>query len=107
MLSLAAVSANFEHWRATRDKKSKIPEPLWQQVLTLLPKYSTSEISRVLGISGEQIKNKIAIPTPTDILTNHSANDFVAINIPIPEVGNTCHGSKVEIKRPDGAIICI
>ena len=108
-LSLAEVTANFAHWRSTRAKKGKIPDILWQQALGLLKNYSTSVLSRALGISGEQIKSKmLAAKTNVSTTSNNKPVDFVAINIPnIIDAVNTYSTGKVEVKRPDGATICI
>lgn len=108
-LSLAEVTANFAHWRSTRAKKGKIPDILWQQALSLLGHHSTSVLSRALGINGEQIKSKmLAVKTNFSATPNNKPADFVAINIPnITDTVNTYSTGKVEIKRPDGAIICV
>ena len=58
-LSLNEVSANFEQWRTTRTKKSKIPYDLWQQAILLLKKYSKSKICHALKLNGGQFNGKI------------------------------------------------
>jgi hypothetical protein len=50
-LTLNDVKLHFEHWRATRAKRGKIPDKLWLEVKTLLGRYSTSQITQTLGIN--------------------------------------------------------
>ncbi len=60
-LSLTEVSANFEQWRATRTKKSKIPDELWQQAIPLLKKYAKSKICHALKLNGGQFNAKVKL----------------------------------------------
>jgi hypothetical protein len=103
-LSLKEVGTAFEQWRATRAKKSKIPESLWQQVVLLLRKYPISKITKTLNLSGGQVKAKMqSMMTTTD--AEHKFPTFVPVSIPQnveePIVG------KIEIKRSDGAVLSI
>ncbi|HXH54758.1 MAG TPA: hypothetical protein VNK03_03325 [Gammaproteobacteria bacterium] len=103
-LSLKEVGAAFEQWRATRAKKSKIPEALWQQVVLLLRKYPISKVTKTLNLSGGQVKAKMQSMTNTND-AKHKLPTFVPVNIPLsveePIVG------KIEIKRSDGAVLSI
>jgi len=106
--SLKEVSAIFEQWRITRaNKKSRIPDALWQQVIPLLSKYPISEISKTLKISGGQLKT---MKYPTNIVKAKSklrVPTFMPISIP-QAIGKTdIDVGKVEIKRADGAVLSI
>lgn len=103
-LSLEEVAAAFEQWRATRAKKSKIPEFLWQHVMLLLSRYPISKLTKTLNLSGGQVKAKMQCMTnATD--AKHKLPTFVPVSIPQsieePIVG------KIEIKRSDGAVLSI
>jgi hypothetical protein len=103
-LSLKEVSAAFEQWRATRAKKSRIPESLWQQVILLLSKYPISKVTKALNLSGGQVKAKMQCMTNSND-AKHKLPTFVPVSIPQsieePIVG------KIEIKRSDGAVLSI
>ena len=107
--SLNEVNAKFEQWRSTRpSKRSKIPDPLWQLVLTLLNKHPIGEISQALRLSGGQIKAKMQLYTTNATINTNKPSDFVSITIPqATEEIDTSFSGKVEIKRPDGAAISI
>ena len=107
VLSLKEVSAKFEQWRASRLKKSRIPEALWQEAILLLKKYPIGRVTQTLKLSGSQIKAKMQ--QHTAILNNQSKLPaFVPISIP-PVVEQTEFGiiGKLEIKRADGAVLSI
>src|SRR5437868_14318228 len=48
---LSRTRALFEHWRATRSGRGKIPEELWQAVIALRDRYSASQLCRELHLS--------------------------------------------------------
>ena len=50
---LARTRILFEEWRATRQGRSKIPEELWQAVVTLQDRYSAFQLCRELRLSDE------------------------------------------------------
>jgi hypothetical protein len=42
--SLDFVKQQFDHWRAMHDKRRRIPEYLWEQVIPLLGHYTVRKI---------------------------------------------------------------
>ena len=58
--TLEDVKSAFRHWRETRDKRTKIPDMLWDQVLLLLGHYSDTKILQTLGISKPQLRKEQA-----------------------------------------------
>lgn len=56
--SLDKVKQAFSEWRELRPKQSPIPDYLWDMVQPLLDEYPRAMITRVLGISSSQIKNR-------------------------------------------------
>lgn len=64
LLSLDDVKAHFEHWRTTRTKqRERIPQYLWDEVKTILDRYSLSDITAALRINTSQIKDNLKINT--------------------------------------------
>lgn len=61
-LTLEEVKSHFEHWRATRTKlRERAPQYLWEEVKTLIDRYSLADITKVLRINTYQIKDNLKI----------------------------------------------
>ena len=58
-LTLEDVQSHFEQWRSTRDKRSKIPESLWQEVISIAKRYRHTKIIQSLRLNSSQLKSKI------------------------------------------------
>ena len=58
--TLNDVKAAFTHWRKTRTKRDRIPNALWDQVLSLGDRYSESNVLNTLGISQPQLRKEQA-----------------------------------------------
>lgn len=54
--SLKAVTQQFEHWRATRTKRGRIPNELWALAAPLLDKYNHNKIASALKMNHTQLK---------------------------------------------------
>ncbi len=106
-LSLKKVSANFEQWRTTRPKKSKIPDDLWQQAMPLFKKYPKSKICKALRLSGGQTNAKLKSMGNHTLKTPPKPTTFVPIAMPpmLQEAEQPCVPGKLEIKCTDGAVI--
>ena len=59
-LSLETVKSHFEHWRQTRKKQCKIPDPLWKEAVSLISSHNSTIICKTLGLSTSDFKNKVA-----------------------------------------------
>jgi hypothetical protein len=108
--TLNEVKQHFEHWRATREKRCKIPDFLWDEVRSLIGRYPTNQITQALRINAYQISTGINNKNKPDIT-------FVRARpaIPPPETlqpvisglddeQGTC---SIEIHRPNGGILKI
>ena len=72
LLSLDDVKMHFEHWRATRTKqRERIPHSLWDEVKTLIDRYSLSDITTALRINTNQIKDNLKIDTKINFAEAH------------------------------------
>jgi hypothetical protein len=56
---LARTRALFEHWRATRQCRSKIPEELWQAAIALHGRYSASQLCHELRLSAGALRSRL------------------------------------------------
>jgi hypothetical protein len=57
---LARTRTLFEHWRATRVGRSKIPEELWQAALAWHGRYSASQLCHELRLSAGALRSRLA-----------------------------------------------
>ena len=53
------VKSHFDHWRATRTKRGKIPEYLWDKVKLLIGRYSLTVITETLSINTSQMREHL------------------------------------------------
>jgi hypothetical protein len=58
-LTLDEVKLHFDHWRATRAKRGKIPDSLWSEVKALIGHYPTNKIAQTLGVNAYQISTGV------------------------------------------------
>jgi len=57
--TLEEIRDQFEHWRRSREKRSVIPDALWQAAILLFPKYSFCQISKALRLNYTDLKHRI------------------------------------------------
>lgn len=50
------AKSHFDHWHATRTKRGKIPDYLWDKVKPLIGKYSITTITDTLNLNTNQIR---------------------------------------------------
>lgn len=107
-LTIESVQQDFKVWRASKPKKSKIPNYLWDKTLKLLEHYPISRVVRDLGLSGSQVsakrKQNLAESTKT-VPVKHPAN-FVEVNLPSWNK-TPISENRLEIKRSDGMVLAI
>jgi len=54
---LEDVRERFERWRRNREKRSPIPETLWEAAASLYPEHSLHEISKALRLNHTKLKH--------------------------------------------------
>jgi len=107
LLSLDDVKAHFEHWRATRTKlRERIPQYLWDEVKTLIGRYSLTEITSVLRINTSQIKDNLKINTKINFAEARidTLNSLQHPPITFLDIEQTC---SIELHRTNGVILKI
>ena len=84
---------------------------MWDKVLGILDFYPIGEVTKELGLSGSQVSAKRKQRIANEISLNKSANpNFVELNISQSKPSNkpvTNQHGKIEIRRPDGAVLII
>lgn len=104
--SLKAVGIELDHWRANKEKSSRIPDNLWSKIINLIDKHSMKEICRFLKLNQSQLKNKVK---PKDPFALNSDTPFYELSVPSIKHQQTevQLGASIEVKRPDGITIVI
>jgi len=57
--SVAQVRDQFENWRKTRQKRTAIPEALWEAAVSLSRDYPILQISKALRLNYTTLKNRV------------------------------------------------
>ena len=115
-LEITDVKQHLEEWRATRRKQGPIPENLWMEILSLIGRYNSSALSRELGLSSQQLKNKmneVANKEFEQVQKAHFASVTVEDGPTVAADDNVVPFNRkhrplnhdVEITRPDGSIL--
>ena len=56
---LESVIKQFEYWRASRKKRERIPEHLWDAAVCLCSDNSVSQITQILRLNYNDLKKKV------------------------------------------------
>ena len=114
-LSLSQVIDEFQEWRTSRKKQSRIPDYLWKRVIPLLPDHPRLTVLGHLGISHGQLKKYLnrQIPKPKYKVEAQTSKpkdcDFIECKLPldkiIPTESMPC--CDIEIKKPNGTTLLI
>jgi len=57
--ALEEIRERFETWRKTREKRTIIPDALWEAAISLCPRYSLCQISKALRLNYNDLKYRI------------------------------------------------
>jgi len=99
-----SVRARIERWRATRTKRSPMPEPLWDAAVELAQAEGIYPIARALAVNYQTLKCRVAMASNGD---SRTPAGFVELT-PMPANGSVSRGELVlELSRGDGAMLTI
>ena len=62
-VDIADVCERIDRWRATRTKRSPMPEPLWDAAVSLAKTHGIYPIARRLPVNYESLKGRVAAAT--------------------------------------------
>jgi len=103
------VQKRIEHWRKTREKRSPMPEPLWDAAVQLAQRDGVYSISRALQVNYQSLQARLAMASAaTKAQRAPSApNGFVELSpaLPVPAAPRT--ESVVELSDDEGARLTI
>lgn len=102
--ALAQLAQAFDQWRQHRaSRATPIPQPLWQQAVSLTALVPRSQVAKRLGLSGGELKKRCAAqPSAPAVDTPAVAVDFVELRMP-PSWPSPTLRATVELQRADGA----
>ena len=106
-LTLNDVKLHFEHWRATRAKRGKIPGSLWLEVKTLLGRYSTSQITQTLGINAYQISSGVTHKNQFTFVSARPASSDKSTPTLSPSIIQRDGTCEIEFQRTCGSVLKI
>ncbi len=103
------VQKRIEHWRKTREKRSPMPQPLWNAAVELAQRDGVYSISRALQLNYQTLQARLAMAsagakpprTPT------APKGFVELGPPVPMAAVSRPESVVELSDEDGAKLLI
>jgi len=88
-ITLEAVKTRFDHWRTTRQKRSKIPESLWDDVTELAKRYEPFQIASALRLNSQRLhahlENLKEAGQARRNLSARSEPDFVKAEVPFAQ----------------------
>ncbi len=93
------LKAQFEHWRNTTRKRSRIPTELWSAAIELTNHYSASQIAKLLRLNLSDFKKKISsVSNPVSV--EKPPLSFVEF----PNISSyKFEGCEISVKRADGS----
>jgi len=99
-----SVRARIERWRATRTKRSPMPEPLWDAAVELAQAEGIYPIARALAVNYQTLKCRVAMASNGN---SRTPAGFVELT-PMPANGSVSRGELVlELSSGDGATLTI
>ena len=57
--TLEEIRDQFETWRKTREKRTTIPDVLWEAAISLSPRYSLCQVSKALRLNYSDLKLRV------------------------------------------------
>jgi hypothetical protein len=99
--SFEVVHNQFETWRKRRPCRGRIPEALWQAATGLCKEHSIFEVSRVLRLNYNSLKNRVQKAGEVNHTVGQSPDfGFVRLDLGSPMTPSEC---LVEMEAPNGA----
>ncbi|ETW92153.1 MAG: hypothetical protein ETSY1_44905, partial [Candidatus Entotheonella factor] len=99
---LAELIEHFDHWRQTRTTRGEpIPEPLWEQAVSLTQVLPLSRVARRLRLNRQDLKKRCGQSRPPQSASPPAVPipDFIEVK---PETAWIASGMELDLERPDG-----
>lgn len=103
------VRDGIEHWRRTRAKRSRMPEPLWAEAVMLARAHGVYRISQALRVNYDSLKARL-VRAPKAVGRGSGqavAADFVELAPTAPLIAAPAAGTVVEVVERNGSKLTI
>lgn len=97
--TLKEVQEQFETWRKTREKRTAIPDTLWEAAVSLTPRYSLYQISKALRLNSNDLKCRLETSQPILPLSSEEDHAFIDLDLKVPMLPAEC---SVEMEGQNG-----
>ena len=107
---MTAAQQIFADWRATREKKCRIPDGLWKVASDLAAHYPISTVCKNLCLSVVDLRKHMGVINPPPSLRPPTPASFIELKLNNPQPSSPLsrsQGSAIELTRPDGTIMKI
>jgi len=104
-LTLEEVAAHFEQWRKRKKNGERIPEPLWNEAVSLVDIYGVSQVTRTLRLGGSDLNKRRGMVEASQRRQGPSGKTaFVEIDPVVMDQALAAQASTawMELERPDG-----
>lgn len=101
------VRAQIEEWRQTRERRTRMPEELWEAAAALAREHGSWAVSRALRVRHDGLKRRVA---ETDADAASAAAGFVDLGSISSSVASAPSGSPeavVELTQADGTRLTV
>ena len=88
--TLEEVRERFEHWRANRERRSPIPESLWEGAVRLCADHSLCAVASSLRLDYNALKRRLCSSEPDPLASSVTSSDFVALDVQPSPPGSEC-----------------
>ena len=90
MPTLEQVREQFRIWRKSREKRSTIPDALWQAAIELCQDYSISKISSTLRLNYAVLKQRVHAHGTTYPAPCNTAPSFIELDVNSSNPASEC-----------------
>ncbi len=102
---LEEAKSHFDHWRATRTKRGKIPEYLWDKVKPLIDRYPLTAITNALSLNTNQIKENLNICTSINFIEAKTESLAPLTSKSITSLCTSTQTCSIELHRINGCVL--
>lgn len=104
---LRQARSRIEHWRRTREKRSPMPEPLWEAAVALAETEGVYRTARALSLNYQSLRARVAGASPAARRAPAVPRGFVELSPPLPLAAPEPPGPVLEWVDRGGAKLTI
>jgi hypothetical protein len=98
--TLEEVHNQFETWRQTRQKRTPIPEGLWEAAAGLSKNYTILQISKALRLNYTDLKHRVLAQDAHGIVKAEKTPTFIELDFKQP---NSLPQCVIKMQKPNGS----